>query len=103
MNEKRIQQVMDIEKEAQRILDAARRDAANLPLEAEREAQEIADRTRADARAQAKKILVQAGAQDESERILAAVDQKIRASEDSAKKNQERAVSFVLDKVLGKA
>jgi vacuolar-type H+-ATPase subunit H len=103
MNEKRIEQVMQIEKQAQQLLDSAKQEAAHLPVQAERDAQKIVERTRAEAQAAAQKIIARAAAQDETAKIQADADKKIRDSEDVAKKNLGRAVEYVLDTVLGKA
>lgn len=103
MNEKHIEQVMQIEKEAQQLLDTARQEAARLPVEAERETQQLIERTRTEAQAQAKEMIADAGAQDEAARVLSSVDQKIRQTERTAAKNLDRAVEYVLDRLLGKA
>ncbi len=103
MNERHIEQVMQIEKEAQQLLDAARQEAARLPVEAEREAQQLIEKTRSEAQAQAKQMIADAGAQDEAGRVLSAVDQKIRQTEQTAEKNLDRAVEYVLERLLGKA
>ena len=103
MNEKRIEQVMQIEGQAEQILDSAKRAAASLPVQAEREASEQIERTRAEARAAAQQMIAGASGQDETARILAESDKRIRISEDSAEANLDRAVRYVVDKVLGKA
>ena len=54
MNEKRIEQVLEIEKQAQAILDAATREADQLPARAEQEAQAMIAQVRADAEAEAR-------------------------------------------------
>lgn len=46
MNEKRVQQVLVIEKQAKEILDAAQREAERLPSLAEQEAQALIEKTR---------------------------------------------------------
>ncbi len=103
MNEKRIEQVMEIEREAQRILDAAREQAARLPLDADRDAQDLIEKARLEAEAEAKRIIDEAGAKQETQQILSTADEHIRQSEATAAANQQRAIDYVLDKVLGKA
>ncbi len=103
MNEKRIEQVMQIENQAQQMLDAAKQDAARLPVEAEREAREIIERARAEAQAAAQQMIAQAADQGATAKILADAEKKIRDSEGVAKRNFDRAVGYVLDKMLGKA
>lgn len=103
MNEKRIEQVMQIERQAQQILDSAKQAAALLPVQAEREASEIAERTRTEAQAAAQRMISEAAAQDDTARIAAESEKRIRESEEVATRNLERAVQFVLDRVLGKA
>ncbi len=103
MNEKRIEQVMQIESQAQQILDAAKQDAARLPLQAERDAQDIIAQARAQAQAEAEKMLAQAASQNETARIGAEAEKRIHDSEEVGKRNMDRAVDYVLTKVLGKA
>ena len=103
MNEKRIEQVMEIERQAQQILDSAKQEAERLPVQAEREASEIIERTRTEAQAAAQRVISEAAAQDETATIAAESQKRIRESEDLAKRNLDRAVQFVLDRVLGKA
>ena len=103
MNEKRIEQVMQIEHQAQQILDLAKQEAARLPVQAEREASEMVERTRAEAQAAARQVIAAAAVQDETARLLAESDKKIRDSEEVAERNLNRAVEYVLDRVVGKA
>ncbi len=103
MNEKRIEQVMQIEKQAQQILDGAKQSASEIPVQAEREAQAQLEKALAEAQAEASKLLAAASAQDETARILAEAEQKSRSAAEQAAKNLDRAVAFVLDRVLGKA
>ncbi len=103
MNERRIEQVMQIENQAQRVLDKAKDDAARLPVEAEREAQAILERTRTEARAEAEKLIEAAAAEAETQRIISEAETRIREADEVARRNIDRAVQFVVDKVLGKA
>ncbi len=103
MNEKRIEQVMQIESQAEQILDAAKQDAARLPLQAEREAQDLLVQARAEAQAEAERMLAQAASQNETAQIAADAERRIHDSEEVGTRNMDRAVDYVLTKVLGKA
>ncbi len=102
MNEKRIEQVMQIEGRAQEILDSAKQEAARLPLEAEREAQDIMLQVRTEAKAAAAQMVAGAAAEDEKTRILADAEKRIHESEQLAEKNLDKAVKYVLARVLGR-
>ncbi len=102
MNERRVEQVMQIEQQAQRVLDKAKEDAARLPLQAEREAQTILETTRAQARAEAEKLIEAAGAEAETRQILSEAEKRVRESDEAARPNLDRAVQFVVGKVLGR-
>ncbi len=102
MNEKRIEQVLEIERQAQGILDAATQEADQLPAKAEQEAREIVDRARSQAQEEARQMVEKAQAQDETAAILAKVDEKNRDTEKLASKNMDKAVAFVLERVIGK-
>ena len=102
MNEKRIQQVIEVEKQAQQILDSAKRDAEKLPIIADQEAQEIIEKARKEAREEANQIVTQARGETETARILSEAEEKTHEIENLAMKNFERAVGFVLDRVIGK-
>ena len=102
MNEKRIQQVLDIEKQAQTVYDSAVNEAKQLPLQAEQEAQVILNQARADAEQQAKDMVAQAHSEAESKKIMDDVQEKITKSEALARQNFRRAVTEVLSRVVGK-
>ena len=103
MNEERIQQVLEIEKQAQEIQEQAKREAQEIPAKAEQEAQEIIAKAKADAQEEARKLVSGAQAED------AAVQGKSKEAsgngefEASARKNLDKAVAFVLERVIGKA
>jgi vacuolar-type H+-ATPase subunit H len=103
MNEKRIEQVLEIEKKAQGILDAATRDAEQLPAQAETEAREIIERARSEAQAEAQELLAKAQAQEETAAILSKAEQKNREIEQQATKNLDKSVAYILERVIGKA
>jgi vacuolar-type H+-ATPase subunit H len=103
MNEKRIEQVLEIEKQAQQILDAATRDAEQLPARAEQEARDMVERARSQAQEEARQMLEKAQSQEETAGIQSKADEKNRETEQRAMKNLDKAVAYVLDRVIGKA
>lgn len=103
MNEKRIQQIIEIEKQAQGILEAATQEAKDLPVQAERDAQTMIEKAHANAQEEARRMLANAQAEDETSKILSDAQRKTREAEAVASKNLDRAVAFVLDRVIGKA
>ena len=103
MNEKRIEQVLEIEKQAEDILNAATREAEQVPARAEQEAQQMVEQARTEAQEEARKMLEKAQAQQETASILSQTDEKNREIEKLAMKNLDKAVAFVLERVIGKA
>ncbi len=102
MNEKRIEQVLEIEREAQGILDAATREAGQLPSKAEQEARDLIEQARRQAHEEARQMVEKAQAQDETTTILSQAEQKNRETEKLASKHMDKAVAFVLDRIIGK-
>jgi cell division septum initiation protein DivIVA len=103
VNEKHIQQVLDIEKHAQEIHDAATREEQQLPVTAEQEAQALIEKAQAEAQAEAREMLSQVKADEESARILSEAEEKNRQFEALAMSNLDRAVAYVLERVIGRA
>ena len=103
MNEKHIQQVLEIEKQAQEIHEAAVREAQQLPVIAEQEAQALIEKARAEAQQKAREIVAAVKAEDESARILSEVEEKNKRFEALAKSNFDPAVTSVLERVIGRA
>ena len=103
MNEKLIDQVVQIEKQAQEIHEAARREGEQLPIQAEKEAQALIDKARSEAGAEARQLVANAQAQEESTRILEEAEEKGRQLEALATSNLDRAVAYVLERVAGRA
>ena len=103
MNEKRIQEVIDIETEAEAILLSAQTEADRLPVQAEAEAQELLKKARAGAERDARQMLEKVQAEDQAAAIMSATEDKIRESELLAAKHLDQAVAYVLDQVMGKA
>jgi len=101
MNEKRIEQVLEIERQAQDILNAATSEAEQIPARAEREGQRLLERARAEAHEEARKMLEQAKAEQETAGILSNAEEQNREIEKLAMKNLDKAVAFVLQRVIG--
>jgi vacuolar-type H+-ATPase subunit H len=103
MNEKHIQQVLDIEKQAQQIHEAAMKEAQQLPVVAEQEAQALIEKVRAEAQQQAREMVSKVQADEESTHILSEVEEKNKQSEALATRNVDHAVTYVLERVIGRA
>jgi vacuolar-type H+-ATPase subunit H len=101
MNEKRIQDLVQVEKQAQQILESAKAEAEHLPIQAEHEAQDLIEKARERARSDAKKLIDDARAETQVEEIMSTVQKKIEESEALGAKNLDRAVAFVLEQLLG--
>jgi vacuolar-type H+-ATPase subunit H len=101
MNEKRIQEVIEIEKQAQQLLATASRAAEDLPAKAEVEAREIIERARAAAKQEATKLLERSAAEDEAADIISKSQSKMGEGDRLAEKNMEKAVTYVLQQVIG--
>ncbi|NOT05337.1 MAG: hypothetical protein HOP27_12130 [Anaerolineales bacterium] len=101
MNENRIQQVLDIEKKAQEMHEVALRDAQQLPISADLESREILEKARAEAQEEARKLIASAQAKEETDRILSEAERKNRQVETLAMSNFDRAVNYILDRVIG--
>jgi vacuolar-type H+-ATPase subunit H len=103
MNEKHIQQVLEIEKQAQEIQEKARRDAQEIPVKAEQEGQALIAKAKAEAQEEARKMVASAQSTGSSSQIASDMASKNSEFEALAKKNFEKAVAFVLERVIGKA
>jgi vacuolar-type H+-ATPase subunit H len=103
MNEKRIQEVIKIESQAQQLLAAAQSEADKLPALAEAEAQELLERARATAEQEARQIMEHALAEGPAAAIMSAAEDSMRQMESAAVLHLEQAVAYVLDQVIGKA
>ena len=103
MDQKHIQQVLQIEKQAQEIHEAAIKEAQQLPLIAEQEAQALIEKARAEAQQKAREMVSKVQADEESARILSEADEKNRQFEALAMNNLDRAVNYVLERVIGRA
>lgn len=103
MNEKHIQQVLEIEKQAQEIQEKAKREAQEIPVKAEQEAQAMIAKAVAGAHEEARKLIASAQSQDVSDELTAEVASKNSELESTARKNFDKAVAFVLERVIGRA
>jgi len=103
MNEKNIQQVLEIEKQAQEIYEKAKRDAQEMPVKADQEGQALIAKAKAEALDEARKILANAQSGDESDKIRSEVEANKNQFEALAKANFDKAVAYVLERVIGKA
>ncbi|MDO8755193.1 MAG: hypothetical protein Q7J80_14950 [Anaerolineales bacterium] len=102
MNENRIQQVLEIEKRAQEIHELAIREAQQLPILAEQESQAVIEKARASAQEEARRLVANAQAKEETARILLEAENKNSQTEALAMSNFDRAVNYILDRVIGK-
>jgi vacuolar-type H+-ATPase subunit E/Vma4 len=103
VNEKHIQQVLEIEKRAQEIHEAAMKEAQQLPVLAEQEAQALVEKAKAEAQQKARQMVSEVKADEESARILSEVEEKNKQFEALAMSNFDRAVNYVLERVIGRA
>jgi len=101
MNEKHIQQVLEIEKQAQEIHDGAVKEAQQLPVNAEQEAQTLVEKAKVDAQQEARQMISKVKADEGSSNILSVAEEKNRQFEALAMSNFDRAVAFVVDRVVG--
>jgi vacuolar-type H+-ATPase subunit H len=102
MNDERVQQVLQIEKQAQEVFDSATRDAEQLLIQAEQEAETLIEKARISAQEEARQLVVKADAKEERERILAESEENINRTNNLAKGHLDRAVGYVLDRVAGR-
>ena len=103
MNEKHIQQVLDIEKQAQEIHESAMKEAQQLPVIAAQEAQALIEKAKLEAQQQAREMVSGVKAEEENTRILSEVEEKNKQFEALAMSNLDRAVNYVLERVIGRA
>ena len=99
----RIKKVLEIEKKAQELQEKAAREAQELPVKAEQEGQALIAKAKADAEEEARKLIAVAqsagGAKDSS----VAISEQSNQLDAMAKKNFDKAVAYVLERVIGKA
>ena len=101
-NEKFVNKVLEIEKQADSIHDKALHDAEILPVKAEQEAQSIIEKSRQSAQNEAASMLDKAKVQEQSADILTEAEKNIQHIETLASGNFNRAVSYVVARVIGR-
>jgi vacuolar-type H+-ATPase subunit H len=101
MNEKHIQQVLEIEKQAQEIHDGAMKEAQQLPVQAEQESQILIEKAKVDAQQEARQMITKVKSDEGSAQILSEAEKKNREFEAVAMSNFDRAVAYVIDRVVG--
>ena len=102
MNEKHIQQILDIEKQAQAVYELAKKEAELLPLQAEKDAQKLIEQARLDAENEAREMIEKAKAQDEITSILAEAEKQVQRNDLVAAQNIDHTVSYVINRVVGR-
>lgn len=102
MNEERIQQIVKIEQQVQAIHDSARSEAEKLPLQAEQEVQALVVKARKEAEEEARRLLSEARAEDEVTNILKQAEDDALGLEKNAMGHLDRAVNYVLARVVGR-
>jgi len=98
----RIQQVLEIEKQAHAIKDAAAREAERLPLLAEQAALASLEKARADAQEQARRLIAEAQAQAGTDGSIDQAQEGTRRTDALAMNNFDRAVAYVISRVAGR-
>ena len=102
MNEKRIQEVVKIEKQADEIYSKAVSEAERIPLLAEQETKTLIENGRSQAEKEAKVLIESSQTNDETNRILRDAESKIEQNSTLAKRNFERATTYVISRVVGR-
>lgn len=102
MSDQRIQEVLAIEEQAQAVRDAAVNEADDIPRQAQRDAQAILDKSRAEAEAEAKALVDKARSEETHSRVMTEFEANAQRTETLAMSNLERAVSYVLCRVVGR-
>jgi V/A-type H+-transporting ATPase subunit G/H len=102
LNEKNIQEVLEIEKQADAIHEAALQEAQQIPVKAEQEAQALIEKARAAAEEEARKLIADAQSAEGSTRILSDAEANIKRTDGLAMKNFDRAVAYVMARVIGR-
>jgi hypothetical protein len=98
----RIQQVLEIEKKAHAITEDAAREAELLPIQAEQEAIAMLERSRAEAQEQARRMIAKANTEKDTLRILDQAKESARRTDALAMSNFDRAVAYVISRVVGR-
>jgi V/A-type H+-transporting ATPase subunit G/H len=102
LNEERIQQIVKIEQQVQAIHDEARSKAEKMPLQAEQEVGALVEKARKDAEEEARRLVAAARAEEEVAAILQQAEQESVRFEEKALGQIDRAVNYVLARVVGR-
>jgi len=102
LNEKRIQDVIEIEKKADEVFNKAVAEADRIPQLAEQEVKTLIENARLQAEKEAQALLANAQTKDETDRILSHAEETIRHNDTLAKHNFERSTTYVISRVVGK-
>jgi vacuolar-type H+-ATPase subunit H len=102
VNEKRIEQVIEIERQAQAIRETAAREAEQLPVETEKAALVLLERAQSEARAEAQQVIDDAREEQSCQRILAEAEAEAKRTEALAMTHFDRTVSRVLNWLVGR-
>ena len=102
MNEKRIEQVLEIEKQALAVHETAHREAEQIPIQAEKESQALIEKARTQAEEKAREIVAKAEPKEECERIMVQATENARQTTELGMSNFDRAITYVLNRVIGK-
>jgi vacuolar-type H+-ATPase subunit H len=101
-DENLIRQVIEMEKQARAIDDAAVREAEGIPAQAQKDAEALLLKSRADAQDEAKQIIAGAQAKEESAKVAAKTEAEAQHMEATAKDHFDQAVNYVLDQLVGR-
>ncbi len=102
MNEKRLQEVLAIEGQAQALYKTAVDEAERLLIQAEKDALALVDKARSQAEEEASRLVAHAWSEEETAHILSQAEEDEKATQVLAMNNFDRAVSYVLNRVAGK-
>ncbi len=102
MNEKRIQEVIEIEKKADEIFNKAVAEAERMPQQAEQEVKTLIESSRLQAEKEAQTLLANAQTKDESDKILSQAQETTQKNATLAKHNFERSTTYVISRVVGR-
>jgi vacuolar-type H+-ATPase subunit H len=103
VNEKRIREVIEVEQRALEMLAHAKRDAEQIPIQAEAEAAAIVENARAAAQDEARRMIEDAQKGDEATEIISQAQANMSRKAELADQNLEKAVTYVVERVLGRA
>jgi len=98
----RIQQVLEIEMQAHAITDDAAREAERLPIQAEQEAMAVLEKSRAATQEEARQMITEANAETDTLRILDQTKESAKRTDALAMSNFDRAVAYVISRVVGR-